>query len=623
MTGKETLKSLLSRQVVLGDGAMGTMLYQQGVFLNTCFDELNLKAPDMIKKVHQAYINAGADFIETNTFGANSYKLAKYGLGDQVEQINTAATQIAKQAAGENALVAGAIGPLGRELTWHSSVTAEQASQAFAQQAKALAAAGVDFLILETFANTEEILVAIKALTAAADLPIVAQMTVGEENETPYGEKIEQAIERIAAQSAVVAVGLNCSTGPAGMLNSIERIHQVTDKPLSVMPNAGLPREIEGRTLYMSTPEYMAEYAKRFYEKGAKIIGGCCGTTPDHIREMAKAVKAIDKAAASAPEPKIAIESAEKTVEGLEPIPLGKRSKIGQKLAQGQKITAIEITPPRGTDLTATLEKVRLCAENGIDAINIPDGPRASSRVSPMVTAIMIQQQIPDIETILHVCCRDRNLIGMQSDMLGASAIGLANMLLVTGDPPKVGEYPDVTGVFDLDAIALTAVVQNLNRGVDIGHNVLSKPLGLTVGVGANPVATDLEREIDRFEQKVEAGAEYAITQPVFDVDMLFNFLDRIESYRIPIIAGIWPLVSYKNAEFMANEVPGVVVPDELLDKMSKAATKPEGVRMGIEIAQEMIERINDRVEGFAVSAPFGKVKIPLAVMGKIDIDEV
>jgi len=614
---------LLSRQVVLADGAMGTMLYQSGVFINACFDELNLSNPKLVSKIHQQYVEAGADFIETNTFGANEVKLSRYGLAEQVEKINKAGVKLAKEITGEKVLVAGAIGPLARDIALFNQLTKQQAISAFKKQAKALAEAGADFIILETFSNTDELLLAIEAVRSVAPLEIVAQMTTNEQNETPYGEKIDHAIARIAAEQGVTAVGLNCSVGPSAMLNALELIRGVTDKPISVQPNAGLPRQVEDRMLYMSTPEYMAEYAKRFYEKGAKIIGGCCGTTPEHIRQIVRAVRSIDKAAAS----KTRFSTG--TVEIVGPqaglgveTPLSEKSKIGRKLADGEKVTTIEVTPPKGLDIEPILEKAKLCAGLGIDAINIPDGPRASLRLSPMVTAVKIQEAA-DIEAILHFCCRDRNLIGMQSDILGAHAIGLRNMLVITGDPPKMGEYPQATGVFDMDSIALVGVIRNLNRGIDLGGNHFSPPTSLVIGVGANPVASDIEREIERFRQKMTAGAEFAITQPVFDAETLFRFLEAIEPFKIPVIAGIWPFTSLKNAEFMANEVPGVVVPPRLLERMGAAKTQQQARTLGVEIAKELIEEIYDKVAGFAVSAPFGNVRIALAALGKIEIDQI
>jgi len=615
------LSKLLPKQVVLADGAMGTMLYQSGVYINACFDELNLSNPKLVTKIHKQYIEAGSDFIETNTFGANEVKLAKYGLAEQVEKINKAGVELAKKATGDNVLVAGAIGPLARDIALYNQLSKQQAIAAYKKQAKALAEAGADFLILETFSNTDELLLAIEAVHSVTGLEIVAQMTTTELNETPYGEKIDHAISRISAQKGVTAVGLNCSVGPSAMLNALELIHGVTDKPISVQPNAGLPRQVEDRLLYMSTPEYMAEFAKRFYEKGARIIGGCCGTTPDHIREMVRAVRAIDKAATSKVRLDVVTIEKPKATEVRE-TPLAEKSKFAAKLAKGQKVTTIEITPPKGLDIDPILEKARLCADMGIDAINIPDGPRASSRLSPMVTAVKIQQAA-NIESILHFCCRDRNLIGMQSDILGAYAIGLRNMLVITGDPPKMGDYPQATGVFDMDSITLTGVIRNLNHGIDLGGNQFNPPTSLAIGVGANPVATDIKREIDKYHQKVLAGAEFAITQPVFDADTLFRFLDSTKKSKIPVIAGIWPFTSLKNAEFMANEVPGVVVPPKLLERMSAAKTQQQGKTIGVEIAMELIDQIKDRVAGFAVSAPFGNVKIALAVLGKIEIDKI
>ncbi|NLH43633.1 MAG: bifunctional homocysteine S-methyltransferase/methylenetetrahydrofolate reductase, partial [Planctomycetes bacterium] len=565
---RSAFEQQVSQRVLVGDGAMGTMLYQQGVFLNRCFDELNLTDSKIVRAVHDGYVAAGADFIETNTFGANRLKLSKFGLAGEVPQINHAGVRIAREAAKDAVLVAGSIGPLGCELTEHGPITFRAAGEMFEEQGRALVEGGADLLILETFSNPEELLIAIRSIAGLGDIPIIAQMTVNESNETIYGERIDQAIARIAREEAVTAVGLNCSVGPSGMLGSLELVRHVTDKPIAVQPNAGMPRQIEGRQLYMCTPEYMAEFAKRFFEKGARIIGGCCGTTPDHIREIVRAVRSISRAAArSGTSISVQAPQAARAVPKT-PQPLAARSRFGARLAAGETVASIEITPPRGVDVKAIVEKARQCAEAGVDAINIPDGPRASSRLSPLVTAVKIQEGA-GIETILHFCCRDRNLIGMQSDILGASAIGVRNLLIITGDPPKMGEYPSATGVFDMDSVALTGVARSLNGGVDIGGNGFDPPTSLVIGVGANPVAADLPREIDRFKQKVAAGAEFAITQPVFDADCLLRFLEATQGSRIPIIAGIWPFTSFKNAEFMANEVPGVVVPPRLLDRMS------------------------------------------------------
>jgi methionine synthase I (cobalamin-dependent)/5,10-methylenetetrahydrofolate reductase len=619
---ERTFEQLLASRVVVGDGAMGTMLYQSGAFLNACFDELSLSNPALVKRIHKGYVDAGADFIETNTFGANEFKLARFGLADQVEKINSTAVTLARESASDETFVAGSIGPLGVELRDYSLITPEKALAAFKRQAGAMAAAGVDLFMLETFSNTDELITAISACRETADLPIIAQLTVNEHHETIYGEHVTVAIPRIAAQS-VTALGLNCSVGPSNMLDTLAIVRKLTAKPLAVAPNAGMPRSVDSRTLYMCTPEYMAEYAKRFYELGARIIAGCCGTTPSHIKEMSRAVRSIDKAAAASSATAPAKVRKPVAIAELPPgKALAEKSSLGLKLAAGMKVASIEISPPRGTDLRATIEKAKLCSSLGVDCINIPDGPRAISRLSALITAIRIQQEAC-IEPILHFCCRDRNLISMQSDMLGASSIGLANVLIITGDPPKLGENPDATGVFDIDAIGMTRITANLNRGLDISGNTFSPPTAIAIGVGVNPVATDLKRELARFEQKVAAGAEYAITQPVFDPQMLLQFLREIASFRIPVIAGIWPFTSYKNAEFMANEVPGVVVPPSILERMGTARTKQESRALGIEIAREMMDQIGEHVAGFSVSAPFGNVRIALATLGKLDVSEI
>jgi len=616
---KKNLTKLLVRGVVIGDGAMGTMLYSKGVFVNTCFDELNLTNAGLVKEIHQQYVAAGVDFIETNTFGANEFKLARFGLADKVEQINAAAVKIAKECAGDKALIAGAVGPLGIDIAQGSRVSEKEIINAFANQVKALSEAGADFILFETFGNLKEILLAIKAGSEICELPAVAQMTINEYKETLYGDRLDAAMKSLGEIERVIAVGLNCSIGPAVMLESLEIIKKTTTKPISLQPNAGLPRSVDGRTLYMCTPEYMAEYAKRFYEKGVKIIGGCCGTTPEHIRQIVKAVRPLEKAVRARPAA-IEVKPTVKQAVRQKAAELKDKSKLGAKLAAGQKIITIEISPPKGADVSELLEKVRICQKAGVDAVNIPDGPRASSRLSAMITAIKIEQSC-GIETILHFCCRDRNIIAMQSDLLGIHTVGLRNVLVITGDPPKLGEYPDATGVFDLDSVALAGVIRDLNCGLDIAGNGFSPPTALVVGVGANPVAADLEREIERFKAKVAAGAEFAITQPVFDADSLKRFLDATGDCKIPIIAGIWPFTSFKNAEFMANEVPGVVVPQKILDRMARTKDAKDSKQAGVEIARELMEEISGYTGGFAISAPFGNVKMALAAAGKMDIN--
>ncbi len=595
---------------VVFDGAMGTMIYQRGVFINTCYDELVLTNPQLIGQIHGEYVEAGADAIETNTFGANRIKLRAYGLGEKVEQINRQAVTIAREAAGKDVCVVGSVGPCSRPDQVFTRDTVEEVEAAFAEQIAALVAAGVDAVLLETFSNADELTLAARVARAAGTV-VIASFAVSQEGITAVGTPVEGMVDTLQAEPAVDAVGLNCAVGPAGAFDALQRVLPLTTKPVVVMPNAGFPKEVGGRMLYLTSPEYFTSYAKRFITMGVRGVGGCCGTTPAHIRETARAVKSLSDVKKHV---EIRLHApAERTVEV---IPTADKSRLAAKLCAGEPVTSVELLPPRSVDLTKMLEKVQMCADAGIDCINVPDGPRASARISPMITALQVEQQA-GIEAVLHYCCRDRNLIGMQSDLLGGYAAGLRNFLIITGDPPKLGDYPDATGVFDVDSIGLTRMARNLNHGCDVGGQPVDPPTGIFIGVGANPCAVDLEREIDRYFKKIDAGAEFAITQPIFDVEALLRFLERVGKYEktIPVVAGVWPLLSYKNAEFMNNEVPGVVVPQEILDRMSRCQSREQGRAEGIAIARETIERIRDCVAGFQVSAPLGNVEIALAVL--------
>lgn len=592
------------------DGAMGTMIYERGVFINRCFDELCLSDPQLIQAIHHDYVKAGADVIETNTFGANRIRLAGFGLADKATEINLAAARIAREAAREGVFVAGSAGPClhaGQALTEEHR---EEAVAAFEECTAALAEGGVDFIMLETFTHVDELLLAAGA-AAKTGLPVVTSFTVDADGLTSRGRSLEEIVPVLHECDAIDAIGMNCGIGPSHMYAAAERAMPLTTKPFLLMPNAGQPREVDGRMLYLATPEYFAEYAKRLIELGARGVGGCCGTTPAHIKQMAASIHSL-----SGVKKHIEIKVVSSEESKVEPLSMAAKSRFGGKLTRGEQVTSIEILPPRSCNLSSMIARVRQCYLEGVDAINIPDGPRASARISPMVASIAIHQQV-GIEPILHYCCRDRNLIGMQSDLLGGYAAGIANFLIITGDPPKVGDYPDVTGVFDVDSIGLTQMASNLNRGRDIGGNPIDPPAGILIGVGANPCAVEPGREHDRFQRKVDAGAEYAITQPIFDADALFRFLDKISGMprTIPIVAGIWPLTSYKNAEFMKNEVPGVEVPDSILERMRTCESREEGAAMGIEIAREISERVASSVAGFQVSAPFGKVEIALDVL--------
>ncbi len=607
-------------EIVLVDGAMGTMLYAKGVFINQCYDQLNVTAPELVRSVHRAYVRAGAEVLETNSFGANRLKLAQYGLEGQVQELNRRAAELARECAGEGVLVAGAVGPLGVRLEPYGPTATEEARAIFREQMAALRAGGADLFLLETFADLHELQ---QAIAAAREVdptaPVVAQVTIGADLLTPFGatpEDVARALDRWGAD----VIGVNCSVGPQAILEAIERMAPVTHRKLSAMPNAGMPRDIGGRRMYMASTEYMGTYARHLAQGGAKVIGGCCGTTPEHIKSMAEGLRAFRAerrpVSLGAPQREApASPGREAPADGVAPVPLAERSKWGAKIAAGQWVSSVEIVPPRGVDASRMLTDVRTLKEAGVDAVNVPDGPRAQSRMGALLTSLLIEQQV-GIEAVTHYACRDRNLLGMLSDLLGAAAVGLRNLLLITGDPPKMGPYPDATAVFDIDAIGLANLVRNLNHGMDPGGNAIGAPTKFVIGVGVNPAAIDLEHEIRRFEWKVDAGAEYAITQPVFDPVLLERFLERIQHVRIPIVAGIWPLVSLRNAEFLANEVPGVTVPAEVIARMREAneRSRDAATREGIAIAREMLARVRPAVQGVQVSAPFGKVELALEV---------
>jgi methionine synthase / methylenetetrahydrofolate reductase(NADPH) len=607
-----TLRELLAdERVHVFDGAMGTMLYARGIFINVCFDELSLRQPELVREVHAAYVKAGAEILETNTFGANPVKLAHYGLAEQLHAINSRATELAREAAGDRASVVGAIGPLGIRLEPFGPTSRLEAFEHFKAQAVGLLDGGVDGFILETFSDVAEIHEALRAVRALCDLPIVAQMTIQEDGLTAYGtspEVFAQALDDFGAD----VIGVNCSVGPQGVLESIEKIARVTERPLSAQPNAGLPREIGDRRIYLASPEYQATYAKALVEAGARFVGGCCGTTPDHIREIVKYVASVSPrrvahVTVAGPAP----------AAGRDPVPLAERSAWGRKLAAGEFLRTVEIVPPKGVDVAQMVDAARQLKRAGVDAVNIPDGPRAQSRMGAVLSGILLERE-SGLEAVVHYTCRDRNLLSMLSDLLGAAAHGLHNLLLVTGDPPKMGPYPDATAVFDIDSIGLTNLVYRLNHGLDPGGNPIGRPTAFVIGVGVNPVAVDPERELRRFAWKADAGAEFAITQPVFDPAQLEDFLRRTEGFRIPVIAGIWPLVSFRNAEFLANEVPGVTVPDAIVARMRKAQEhgKEAAVAEGVAIAREMLAQVRPFVQGAQVSAPFGRVPLALEVFG-------
>src|SRR5579862_2205703 len=612
------LAEILDSRPVLADGAMGTVLYARGIFINRCYDELNLSDPNLILSVHEEYLQAGAEILESNTFGANRFRLTRHGLGGKVAEINAAGVRIAREAVAHlkekqagDAWVAGSVGPLGVRLEPFGKTGLEEARAAFAEQIRALAEARVDLLVIETMPALNEAREALLAARETApDLPVLVMVTVDDESNCLDGSSPEQAAALLTEWGAS-AIGVNCSTGPTTVLTAIEAMRGATTLPLAAMPNAGMPRAVEGRNIYLCSPEYMASFARKAIAAGAQIVGGCCGTTPNHIRAMRSAIRAIDAQAHFVEGHAAAVVSTE-----TPPEPLGQRSRIGALLEERRFTTMVEVVPPHGIDCSKEIEGAMLLAQLGVHAINVPDSPRASARMSAQSLCIQIQQHT-GMETILHYTCRDRNILSIQSDLLGASSIGLHNILCVTGDPPKLGNYPDATAVFDVDAIGLVNLVRRLNHGLDIGSNSIGATTNFTIGVAANPGVPDIEHELRRFGYKVEAGAEYAVTQPVFDIRLLEDFLRRIESFRIPVIAGIWPLTSLRNAEFMKNDLR-VSMPEEIMLRMAQADTPDAARQEGIEIAQEMLEAVRPMVQGVQVSAPFGRYNTAAEVIASL-----
>jgi methionine synthase I (cobalamin-dependent)/5,10-methylenetetrahydrofolate reductase len=610
----------LKQGPMLCDGAMGTLLYAKGVFINKCYDELNLTQPDLVRSIHQEYLNAGAEIIETNTFGGNSFRLGRHGLADRVRDINRTGAALAREAADAfnlkkvaSVLVAGSVGPLGLRIEPLGKTSRDEARESFREQIAALVEGNVDVIMLETFGYLEELHQAVLAAQQAAPgKPLVAQVTIDEDGNCLDGAIPETFTAKLNSWGVDV-IGCNCSVGPVAMLEAIERIRRLTDRPLSAQPNAGIPRSIEGRNIYLCSPEYMASYARKFVNAGVVLVGGCCGTTPEHIKAMNQALRMAD---AKGKTSGYRVITETKRESSITPPPLAQRSNLGKKLAAGEFVTLVEIVPPKGIDFRKEVEGAKFLKAAGIDAINIPDSPRASARMSNLALCILVQQQA-GIETVLHFTCRDRNVLSMQSELLGAYTTGIHNLICITGDPPKLGNYPDATAVFDVDAIGLVNIVHNLNHGLDVGGNPIGSGTRFMIGVGANPGIVNIDEEVRRFEYKVEAGADYAVTQPVFDIALLEQFLRRIDHHRIPVLAGIWPLTSVRNAEFMKNELR-VSVPDAIIDRMARAPNADAARAEGILIAREMLHQVRGLVQGAQVAAPLGRYTSALDVLDGI-----
>jgi homocysteine S-methyltransferase len=613
-----TFADALASRVLVCDGAMGTMLYAKGVFINKSFDALNLTEPRLVQDVHQEYVSAGADIIETNTFGANRIKLGSFGLADSLADINRAGGQIARRAASGTVYVAGAVGPLGIRIEPWGKTGVDEARAYFREQAQALVEGGVDLFVLETFRDLNEIGAAIDAVRDVCDLPIVAQMTTEEDGNTLDGTPPERFAPELERRGAAV-VGVNCAVGPAPMLETIERMEAVTRLPLSAQPNAGKPRDVEGRNIYLCSPEYMASYARRFILHNVRVVGGCCGTTPEHIRQLKASVRGLGTSVGPlrSAGPVAASQSRwrdRSSAITAPPVPREQKSRLAGQLSRGAFVVSVELLPPRGFEAEPAIQRARELKRYGVDVVSIPDGLRAGARLSALSLAVLIEQQA-GIETLLHYACRDRNLLGIQSDLLGAHAMGLRNLLLITGDPGRVGDYPDATAVFDVDSIGLTNVVSRLNHGCDVGGQPFGAPTALHIGVSLNPGASNADEELRRLEYKIEAGAEFVVTRPVFDLKTFERFQRRVEDARLPLVAGIFPFESARQSEFMANEVPGVRVPEGLMDRMRRADGLDRAAEEGIAIAREIALGLRRVVQGFQLSTATGNIEAALSVL--------
>lgn len=618
----DTFREALAERVIVFDGAMGTEIYKQGVFINRCYDELNLAQPDIVSGIHAEYRKAGADVLTTNTFGANRLRLAAFGLEGRVADINAAAVRLAREAARDRSWVAGSVGPTGSLLAPLGRVTPGDAYSAFREQAEVLADTGVDLFVLETFTHLAELWQAVRAVRSVSDRPIVACMSfpfVGPGQAQLEGDSPEVAARTVRAWPIDV-FGTNCSNGPRGVQHALERLAACTDMKLIAMPNAGLPQVVEGRTIYLAAPEYMAEHARRFVQLGAGIVGGCCGTTPQMIKEITTFVRTVTADART----RVVMQSAEHAAVAevaVVPTPPAEKSAFGKKLYSGQFCVSVELDPPRGVEAQKAVDGAKMLLEAGVDVVNIADGPRAVARMGPSALAQLVRREC-DMEAVVHYCCRDRNLLGMQMDLLGANALGLKNILAITGDPPKMGTYPNATAVFDIDAIGLITFIQMLNRGLDFSGASIGGKTDLLVGAGCNPGHVDLDLEVERFGRKIAAGAEYFFSQPVFDPELLLRFFELTDKFpRVPFLVGIMPLVSSKNAEFLHNEVPGMQVPEAIRTRLANAGSRDEQREAGIQVAREALAEVvnHPRVNGVYVYPPFGSYKAVLRIIDVID----
>lgn len=617
----------LREGAIVFDGAMGTALYERGLLYTTCFDEASISRPDMVKKVHESYLAAGCDAIETNSFGANRYRLAAHALESKVAEINHAAVKIAREVASPKHYVTGAMGPTGLMM---KAVRADEHANiraAFKEQTEALVEAGIDAIVLETFRQPDEIRLALEGARAASNtVPILAQVSFDTFGTMSDGTGPED-MARMLAEWGADSVGVNCADGPAGVYEMVTRMLG-PGKPVVAQPNAGLPHRVEGRFAYMATPDYFLVYARRLYKAGVAAVGGCCGTTPDHIRKIASAARMLGAAKTGNTaetllpttgggmrdddESIVTIE----TAPGVVVVPTAEKGEIGEKL--GKKfLVSVEVNPPPGLSLEAAIESARALRLGGVDVINVADGARASARMGNLALCLRIQDEV-GMPALMHVTTRDRNLLGLVAHLLSAHELGVRNLVVITGDPPKMGDFPDATAVYDLDSIGLLRLVRGMNRGFDPGGKTMGAATRFLCATGAEPAASDYTREITRLKQKRDAGAELVMTQPVYDPAVLDRFLNDIAGLEMPVLVGLLPLASYRNAEFLHNEVPGMSIPEEVRERMRKAGTGASARKEGVAIAREMLSQVKDRVAGAYIMPPFGKHELALEVIDGI-----
>ena len=605
----------LLERPLLGDGAMGTMLYARGVPLDTCFDVLNESDPKIVQSIHTEYIQAGADCIETNTFGANRFKLAMHGSAGRVREINRSGARLARdvrESMGRDVFVLGSIGPLGRYLAPLGSVEPDEARAAFFEQAEGLLEGGVDAFIVETFSDPVEMQQAVLAIRALTDLPIVAQVAFTDDGVTFFG-RAPAAVVRALRELPIQAVGANCSVGSSTLYDILEQmLPEAGDLPVVIQPNAGLPSRMGERLIYLSSPAYMAEYAARMVSAGARMVGGCCGTTPLHVRAMREALDRLDPGRTAA-----RVVSVRRVRAETPDVPLltttAAPTAVQRKLDAGEFLVTVELDPPRGHNIEKLVQGAKLLKERGVEIVDINDGSLGRVRMSVLPTAILVREAT-GLDINMHFTCRDRNLMGIQADVLGAHAVDIRNILAMTGDPPRTGDYVNATAVFDVDAIGLIRILAGMNRGLDATGNSIGEPTSFCVGIALNPAAAEPAREMERFLAKVEAGARWAQTQPVYDLEVLERFFGSTRP-PIPVVVGLLPLHSSRHAEFLHNEVPGMIIPDDIRERMRKAGSGEDAQAEGVRIAQEALLAARESAQGAYIMPPFNKVELAVRVI--------